>query len=708
MTTNTNRLIATSANLLASAKAAITTSRDGADKVSRILESEKTIRNKNAPYKRRLLSESEIDDIVGVIGFVPTRIHADAEALRSKQCDIVRSELKGKLVNDHPDIVVTIKQRLRESWIKGVMTPGTPLGTGAGDDLGAAIMQSTLNTKHKPGSKQNASGGLADQREVLMLRDRTKPALIVGFEQPQSFRSIMGHWRPKWVETRVSSFVLHHRHIKLFRLDVEPEWWTSYRAHHHTAERTPKYVLELQLDRQQLFNYQVSLEQIKAAIIAATTLADRPLLDIYYTPLVWERALLHIGVNLSGPPDADSATHTASSFDYADSLELTFFERHYFAWLRSKVSGIDGVKFITPIATKVMDAIRDEQVNDNLATITLKRNVKRFYGVDESVVAALAIACGLNVTSTDPHTDSIVVALPKFSAQAWLEKRISHRSLPGLIVETESDNGRTRHLKCVTSDIASEIVTLLTKEKIRASSSGPHVTIDVTSIKASAIGEMRSALLRDLEERTSAEEARRAERIATGRVMTILSETPTPIEAASTSWMAELGGGSLRTILREEGVNNKISFSNNAREMGSIFGIRAARNFLIMELQETWSNSGAPLQPVSIHLVADAMTYSGSLTPSSSHGITSTNIGFLSKMAVHWATKWMSAAALNGEVDNLNGCVSAMMVGKRNKLGVGIVSAENTTPPDTPFDSTNVVSDAAQPIVFEYVTSTDD
>ena len=68
-------------------------------------------------------------------------------------------------------------------------------------------MQGTLNTRHKAGARQNASGGIKSQREIMFLSTRSTPVVMIAFTERQSFFSIMDYWRPKFVGRTVRDLI---------------------------------------------------------------------------------------------------------------------------------------------------------------------------------------------------------------------------------------------------------------------------------------------------------------------------------------------------------------------------------------------------------------------------------------------------------------------------------------------------------------------
>ena len=137
--------------------------------------------------------------------------------------------------------------------------------------------------------------------------------------------------------------------------------------------------------------------------------------------------------------------------------------------------------------------------------------------------------------------------------------------------------------------------------------------------------------------------------------------------------LIEVEGNSLLDILTEEYINSEMTYSNNIRDICEIFGIEAARESLIRELTELISYDGTYVNSRHIVLLADTMTYRGYLMSIDRHGINKSERGPLSKATFEETPDILIKAAIFGELDNMQGVSSNIMLGQEIKSGTGSV-----------------------------------
>lgn len=154
----------------------------------------------------RAPTTAEIDNLLSVLPEPICRVEEIKVGLMEKQ----RTILRGMFENSQffPQALPYLKEALRVRGLKAMITPGTAFGLWVSDDMGASVMQGTLNTRHKPGARSNASGGIKSQTEINKLTDRSNPVVILAFTEPQTFASIMEVWRPRLVGLKLRKSVV--------------------------------------------------------------------------------------------------------------------------------------------------------------------------------------------------------------------------------------------------------------------------------------------------------------------------------------------------------------------------------------------------------------------------------------------------------------------------------------------------------------------
>ena len=139
-------------------------------------------------------------------------------------------------------------------------------------------------------------------------------------------------------------------------------------------------------------------------------------------------------------------------------------------------------------------------------------------------------------------------------------------------------------------------------------------------------------------------------------------------------------GSSFGDVLTIEGVDASRTTSNNIHEVYRQLGVEAARESIINEMKETLEEQA--LDDVNVRhlmLVADIMTTQGTIESIGRHGIAGSKQSVLARAAYEVTVNHLLDAAIYGEVDDLNGVIENVIVGKPIKLGTGDVDLRMTS-----------------------------
>jgi DNA-directed RNA polymerase subunit A" len=134
-------------------------------------------------------------------------------------------------------------------------------------------------------------------------------------------------------------------------------------------------------------------------------------------------------------------------------------------------------------------------------------------------------------------------------------------------------------------------------------------------------------------------------------------------------------GSAFGDVLDIEGVDASRTTCNNIHEIRSTLGIEAAREAIIDETMDTLEEQG--LDEVNVRhlmLVADIMTNGGEIQSIGRHGISGSKESVLARAAFEVTVNHLLDAAVYGEVDDLDGVIENVIVGKPIKLGTGDVN----------------------------------
>lgn len=139
-------------------------------------------------------------------------------------------------------------------------------------------------------------------------------------------------------------------------------------------------------------------------------------------------------------------------------------------------------------------------------------------------------------------------------------------------------------------------------------------------------------------------------------------------------WKIITEGSNLKEVLKVDGVNNEKTKTNSVLEVADVLGIEAARNAIINEAYGTLSEAGLNVDIRHIMLVADLMTNDGYVKAIGRHGISGRKSSVLARAAFEITAPHLLHAAMNGEVDHLEGVAENIIVGQPVTLGTGAVN----------------------------------
>jgi len=139
-------------------------------------------------------------------------------------------------------------------------------------------------------------------------------------------------------------------------------------------------------------------------------------------------------------------------------------------------------------------------------------------------------------------------------------------------------------------------------------------------------------------------------------------------------WVIYTQGSNLKDVLDIEEVDGARTRTNNIIEIADVLGIEAARNAIMEEAINTLQQQGLNVDIRHIMLVADIMTYNGTVEAIGRHGIAGEKESVLARAAFEITAKHLLTAGVLGEEDKLNGVAENIIVGQPVTLGTGAVT----------------------------------
>ena len=139
-------------------------------------------------------------------------------------------------------------------------------------------------------------------------------------------------------------------------------------------------------------------------------------------------------------------------------------------------------------------------------------------------------------------------------------------------------------------------------------------------------------------------------------------------------------GSNLKDVLKIKGVDATKTKTNDIMEIEKTLGIEAARNAIINEILDTLEEQGLTVDVRHIMLVAEMMCVDGTVKAIGRHGVSGEKASVLARAAFEITVDHLLKAGVRGEIDELNGIVENVIVGKPVKLGTGMVELVMSRP----------------------------
>ncbi|UCD03975.1 MAG: DNA-directed RNA polymerase subunit A'' [Candidatus Woesearchaeota archaeon] len=144
-------------------------------------------------------------------------------------------------------------------------------------------------------------------------------------------------------------------------------------------------------------------------------------------------------------------------------------------------------------------------------------------------------------------------------------------------------------------------------------------------------------------------------------------------EGRSAYFVIKTAGSNLKKILKLPEVDETKTRCNDILEIESVLGIEAARSAIIEELIEVLEKQqGFDVDFRYVHLIADAMCYSGRTEGITRHGIIKGKRSVLARASFETPIKHLVDASIIGEKDSLTSVVENVMLNQEVPIGTGL------------------------------------
>lgn len=135
-------------------------------------------------------------------------------------------------------------------------------------------------------------------------------------------------------------------------------------------------------------------------------------------------------------------------------------------------------------------------------------------------------------------------------------------------------------------------------------------------------------------------------------------------------WYVETEGSELKKLLNVDIIDKTTVMSNNAWEILEVFGIEAARQFLI----EEYCSIMEGVNISHVMLLVERMTFTGTISSISRYTMRDDDVGPCSRASFEESLDQFCKAAVYGENENTSGVSASIICGKRSEIGSGMMS----------------------------------
>jgi DNA-directed RNA polymerase subunit A" len=131
------------------------------------------------------------------------------------------------------------------------------------------------------------------------------------------------------------------------------------------------------------------------------------------------------------------------------------------------------------------------------------------------------------------------------------------------------------------------------------------------------------------------------------------------------------GGSNIVEATEHKSVDASHVYTNNIKEIERVYGIEAARNAIVKEMKDVMDMQRLSVDIRHIMLIADAMTFAGSIKSIGRHGLSGEKIGVLGRAAFEETIKHLINASAFSEEESLVGVTENIIVGQTVPVGTG-------------------------------------
>lgn len=143
-------------------------------------------------------------------------------------------------------------------------------------------------------------------------------------------------------------------------------------------------------------------------------------------------------------------------------------------------------------------------------------------------------------------------------------------------------------------------------------------------------------------------------------------------EKRKDEWIISTEGSNLYGLFSNPLVDKHRTMCNDMWEIYNVFGVEAARQFLIEEYMDVVTSDGSFVNSSHVELLVDVMVYTGTIISISRYGQKKVGCGPMAKASFEESLENFLKAGINGEKETTDGVSASIMLGKMPKTGTGV------------------------------------
>lgn len=138
-------------------------------------------------------------------------------------------------------------------------------------------------------------------------------------------------------------------------------------------------------------------------------------------------------------------------------------------------------------------------------------------------------------------------------------------------------------------------------------------------------------------------------------------------------WVIQTTGTNLKRVLEMPEIDIRRTRTNDIYQVYEVLGIEAARNSILREAKETLDEQGLDVDVRHLMLLADMMTFDGTIKDIGRYGVSGMKASVLARANFEETKKHIVNASFYGEADPLEGIIENILLGQIAPIGTGVV-----------------------------------